>query len=124
MRWDGHLLPFAEHRVRTFAHADELARHYTTLVHELGHQVHFRGGHKNANGKTVKDNDGISQLMEPDFLMPTAYSGTNIWEQFAENFVHYIFNPKKLKTESPSTYYWIEEHLENGLNRNAVPPQT
>ena len=95
----------------------------TTLVHELGHQVHFRGGHKNGQGKTVSDGSRpVEHLMDPDLFMPSAYGGSNIWEQFAENFVHYIFNPKMLKKASPDTYYWIEEHMENALTRNAVPP--
>ena len=71
----------------------------TTMVHEMGHQVHFLAGQPSLKGKWT----------------PSKYGATNGMEQFAETFVQYVFAPADLKKANPAAFAWVEEALEAGL---------
>jgi len=78
-----------------------------TSIHEVGHQVHFRGlaGTKLANKyKGLKGERFVSK-----------YSHQNEKEQFAEAFVQYVLNPKGLKASHPRLHQWVDDALEEGL---------
>ena len=78
-----------------------------TSIHEVGHQLHFRGlaGTKLANKyKGLKGETFVSN-----------YARSNHREQFAEAFVHYVLNPKGLKDGYPRLYKWVEDALEEAL---------
>ena len=78
-----------------------------TSIHEVGHQVHFRGlgGTKLANKyKGLKGERFVSR-----------YSHQNEREQFAESFVQYVLNPKGLKASHPRLYQWVDDALEEAL---------
>ena len=78
-----------------------------TSIHEVGHQVHFRGlgGTKLANKyKGLKGERFVSR-----------YSHQNEKEQFAESFVQYVLNPKGLKASHPRLYQWVDDALEEAL---------
>ena len=78
-----------------------------TSIHEVGHQVHFRGlaGTKLANKyKGLGGEKFVSQ-----------YAHTNEREQFAEAFVHYVLNPGGLQASHPRLYKWVEDALEEAL---------
>jgi len=71
----------------------------TTMVHEMGHQVHYLAGQPSLKGKWT----------------PSKYGATNGMEQFAETFVQYVFAPADLKKANPAAFAWVEEALEAGL---------
>ena len=78
-----------------------------TSIHEVGHQVHFRGlaGTKLANKyKGLKGERFVSR-----------YSHQNEREQFAEAFVQYVLNPSGLKASHPRLYQWVNDGLEEAL---------
>jgi len=79
----------------------------STTIHEVGHQVHFRGlaGTKLANKyKGLGGEKFVSQ-----------YAHSNEFEQFAEAFVHYVLNPKGLKASHPRLYQWVDDAMEEAL---------
>lgn len=57
------------------------AQRLVTLIHELGHQVHFKAGSPS------------SQLVKET----TKYSGSNKWERYAEAFTAWFFNRAALE---------------------------
>ncbi|BAQ92164.1 phage putative head morphogenesis protein [uncultured Mediterranean phage uvMED] len=79
---------------------DEGSSWLKTLVHEMGHQVHYT--------------NKLNKLDSYDWI-PSAYGTGNYKERFAETFVQYIFSPVELKKASPSAYKWIEETLNASL---------
>ena len=87
-----------------------------TLIHELGHQVHFKGGQRNMRGEVVdhlsnKRTDSVSD----GAIFPSTYANYNAFEQFAENFTTYMLAPDTLKRLSPKTYDWIDSHMRKAL---------
>ena len=78
-----------------------------TTIHEVGHQVHFRGA---AGTKLANKYKGLGGER-----FVSKYSNTNEFEQFAEGFVHYVLNPKGLKASHPRLYKWIDDALEEAL---------
>jgi len=77
-----------------------------TLVHEMGHQVHYQSGALNLGRQYVKDK-GMTYV--------TGYSRTNHLEQFAEAFTQYIFNPEGLQEKAPRLYKWVDATLDQSL---------
>ena len=77
-----------------------------TLVHEMGHQVHYQSGALNLGRQYAKDK-GMTYV--------TGYSRTNHLEQFAEAFTQYIFNPEGLQEKAPRLYKWVDATLDQSL---------
>ena len=77
-----------------------------TLVHEMGHQVHYQSGALNLGRQYFKDK-GMTYV--------TGYSRTNHLEQFAEAFTQYIFNPEGLQEKAPRLYKWVDATLDQSL---------
>tara|TARA_R100001440_G_scaffold28492_1_gene46128 strand:+ start:2551 stop:4821 length:2271 start_codon:yes stop_codon:yes gene_type:complete len=77
-----------------------------TLVHEMGHQVHYQSGALNLGRQYLKDK-GMTYV--------TGYSRTNHLEQFAEAFTQYIFNPEGLQEKAPRLYKWVDATLDQSL---------
>lgn len=88
-----------------------------TLIHELGHQVHFKGGQTNMSGQVADHyNNKVADNVRDGAIFPSKYAGVNNFEQFAENFTTYMLAPDTLKRLSPKTYEWIDNHMLNALN--------
>ena len=77
-----------------------------TLVHEMGHQVHYQSGALNLGRQYAKDK-GMTYV--------TGYSRSNHLEQFAEAFTQYIFNPEGLQDKAPRLYKWVVATLDQSL---------
>jgi SPP1 gp7 family putative phage head morphogenesis protein len=88
-----------------------------TLIHELGHQVHFKGGQKNMSGRVTDSfsNRAADSVSVDGAIFPSKYATVNNFEQFAENFTTYMLAPDTLKRLSPKTYDWIDSHMRNAL---------
>ncbi len=71
----------------------------TTYVHEMGHQIHYAAN-------TVQ---GYSNWV------PSKYGGSNLFEQFAETFVQYVFDPVGLKKAAPDAYKWVDNAVKVAL---------
>ena len=77
---------------------------FSTMVHEIGHQVHFKGSGAGAfTGGRL------------DFRFVSTYATKNRFEQFAEAFTLYIFDPEGLQTKAPSLYKWVDDNLNSAL---------
>lgn len=77
-----------------------------TLVHEMGHQVHYQSGALNLGRQYAKDK-GMTYV--------TGYSRSNHLEQFAEAFTQYIFNPEGLQEKAPRLYKWVDATLDQSI---------
>ena len=88
-----------------------------TLIHELGHQVHFKGGQRNMRGEVVDhlSNKRADIASETGAIFPSTYAKYNNFEQFAENFTTYMLAPDTLKRLSPKTYDWVDSHMRKAL---------
>jgi len=77
---------------------------FSTMVHEIGHQVHFKGS-------------GASSFTgaRGDFRFVSTYARKNRFEQFAEAFSMYIFDPNGLQTKAPALYKWVDDNLNSAL---------
>ena len=77
---------------------------FSTMVHEIGHQVHFKGS-------------GASSFTgaRGDFKFVSTYARKNRFEQFAEAFNMYIFDPNGLQTKAPALYKWVDDNLNSAL---------
>ncbi len=78
----------------------------STLVHEMGHQVHYQSGALNLGKQYLKDK-GMTYV--------TGYSRSNHLEQFAEAFTQYVFNPEGLQQRAPRLYKWVDATLDQSL---------
>ena len=78
-----------------------------TMIHEIGHQIHFKGNGGAALGQKFKKMGGINFVTE--------YSQKNPQELFAESFVQYILNPEGMEKYAPRLYNWVEETVDNAL---------
>jgi len=79
---------------------------FSTLVHEMGHQVHYQAGAGNLGRQFMK---------LKGMTFPTEYSRKNALEQFAESFTQYIFNPEGLQKNAPRLYNWVEQTLDQAI---------
>jgi len=80
----------------------------TTMIHEVGHQVHFKGSGAAPLGVKFKKLGGKSSI--------TIYSEKDKFELFAESFAAYVMSPDKLLNDAPRLYNWVEETLNSALN--------
>lgn len=78
-----------------------------TTIHEVGHQVHYRGMAATKLGNKYKGLGGEKFVSQ--------YAHSNEFEQFAEAFVHYVLNPSGLQASHPRLYKWVEDALEEAL---------
>ena len=85
---------------------DESIDWFSTFVHEMGHQVHYQAGAGNL-GSQFQKLKGMTY--------PTRYSRKNPFEQFAESFTQYIFNPEGLQERAPRLYKWVEKTLDTAI---------
>jgi len=95
-----------------------------TVMHELGHSVHFHGGTRAIDGtkagadgsnggrRVPNDQKGAGNRREFEI---SQYGNSDLQEAFAENFVLFLTKPQLLKQASPETYKWIDDHLNRGL---------
>jgi SPP1 gp7 family putative phage head morphogenesis protein len=81
---------------------------FSTMIHEIGHQVHYKGSGAVALGNKFKKMGGMSYV--------TGYSRKNPRELFAESFVQYVLNPEEMQKIAPRLYNWVEEITDNALN--------
>ena len=79
----------------------------TTMIHEIGHQVHFKGSGADVLGNKYRKLGGMKYV--------TGYSRKNPRELFAESFTCYVLDPDGLQEVAPRLYTWVEETLENAL---------
>ena len=80
----------------------------TTMIHEVGHQVHFKGSGAAPLGVKFKKLGGKSSI--------TIYSEKDKFELFAESFAAYVMSPDKLLDDAPRLYNWVEETLNAALD--------
>jgi hypothetical protein len=78
-----------------------------TMIHEIGHQIHFKGNGAAPLGSQYKKLGGINFVTE--------YSMKDPQELFAESFVQYVLNPEGLEKYAPRLYTWVEETVDNAL---------
>jgi SPP1 gp7 family putative phage head morphogenesis protein len=81
---------------------------FSTMIHEIGHQVHYKGSGAIALGNKFKKMGGMNYV--------TGYSRKNPRELFAESFVQYVLNPEEMQKIAPRLYNWVEEITDNALN--------
>ena len=79
----------------------------TTMIHEIGHQVHFKGSGADVLGNKYRKLGGMKYV--------TGYSRKNPRELFAESFTCYVLDPDGLQEVAPRLYTWVEETLEAAL---------
>ena len=87
---------------------DASERWFSTMIHEIGHQVHYKGSGAIALGNKYKKMGGMSYV--------TGYSRKNPRELFAESFVQYVLNPEEMQKIAPRLYNWVEEITDNAIN--------
>lgn len=80
-----------------------------TYIHEVGHQVHWRGGMPDPPSNSTSLNRSIAPGI-------TRYSTEAPIETFAEAFVAYTLNPKALRNYDFPLYSWVKETLELALS--------
>jgi hypothetical protein len=80
---------------------------FTTTIHEVGHQVHFRGTGGRSLGNSFKKLGGEVRV--------SGYSHENEREQFAEAFLQFVLNPKGLKASHPRLYAWVDDALNEAM---------
>lgn len=78
---------------------------FSTMVHEIGHQVHFKGSGAGA----------FTEWKYGDLKFVSTYAKKNRFEQFAEAFSMYIFDPDGLQTKAPALYKWVDDNLNSAL---------
>jgi hypothetical protein len=96
-------LPFA-----TYAEVDPRQEWIAVMLHETGHQVHYRG--INA-GKFI----GSKFQVKGQLASVSQYGLLNEKERFAEAFVQYILNPEGLKKEASGLYNWVDDALKRAI---------
>ena len=79
----------------------------STMIHEIGHQVHFKGSGAAPLANKFKKMGGMNAV--------TGYSRKNPRELFAESFEQYVVNPEGLEKNAPRLYNWVEETLNKAL---------
>ena len=80
----------------------------TTMIHETGHQVHFKGSGAAPLGVKFKKLGGKTSI--------TTYSEKDKFELFAESFAAYVMSPDELIEQAPRLYNWVEETLNAALD--------
>jgi hypothetical protein len=85
-----------------------------TFYHELGHFV-------NRIGNAGFDQDKWFEISRLSKGYVSDYAKTNVFEDFACSYSSYLVDPKKLKTVSPSKYYFVNELFAGmDINSNSV----
>ena len=79
----------------------------STMIHEIGHQVHFKGSGAAPLANKFKKMGGMNFV--------TGYSRKNPRELFAESFEQYVVNPEGLEKNAQRIYNWVEETLNKAL---------
>ena len=80
---------------------------FATMIHEIGHQVHFKGTGAAPLGRQFKKLGGKSTI--------SYYSEKDKFELFAESFTYYVLDPDGLLEDAPRLYNWVEETLDSAL---------
>ena len=84
---------------------------FSTMVHEIGHQVHFKGSGAGSFASVAEEflatGGGIPFV--------STYARKNRFEQFAEAFTMYIFDPEGLQSKAPALYKWVDDNLNSAL---------
>lgn len=79
----------------------------STLIHETGHQIHYRGASATKLGNKYKGLKGETYVSQ--------YAHSKETEQFAEACVHFVLNPAGLKESHPRLYQWIDDTLKETM---------
>jgi hypothetical protein len=79
-----------------------------TMIHEVGHQVHYVGGN---SGSYL----GSEHFKKGGLASVSQYGLTNEKERFAEAFVQYTLNPEGLRQHAPGLYSWVDEAIKAAL---------
>ena len=77
-------------------------------VHEVGHQIQFRGGVSDP----PKNSPSVTRGLAPGI---TRYAHESKLETFAEAYVAYTFNPKALRDHDEPLYNWVKETVDKAL---------
>ncbi len=76
---------------------------FSTMIHEIGHQVHFRAYQGNNFPRKYKKLGGDNLIGR--------YSTKDDKELFAESYVHYVISPENLKKNAPQLYAWVDDAM-------------
>ena len=76
---------------------------FSTMIHEIGHQVHFRAYQGNKFPRKYKKLGGDNLIGR--------YATKNDDELFAESYVHYVISPESLKKNAPQLYAWVDDAM-------------
>lgn len=91
-----------------------------TMVHEIGHVI---GAHLRLDTspewvayswKLDRQNNRVLRKTEENFV--SAYARQDFFEDFAESFAAFRFNPKKLLNKAPGKFNFIKERIFKGLD--------
>ena len=86
---------------------DQDFRWFSTMIHEIGHQIHFKGTGAGTFGNKFKKLGGMKYV--------TGYSRKNPRELFAESYVQYVLNPEGMQETAPRLYKWVEETIQTAM---------
>jgi SPP1 gp7 family putative phage head morphogenesis protein len=95
----------------TYTTGNEIAIEHqwlNTMIHEIGHQVHFKGSGASPLGRKFSKLGGKTSI--------TYYSEKDKYELFAESFAAYITSPDLLLKDSPRLYNWVKETFDAALD--------
>ena len=76
---------------------------FATMIHEIGHQVHFRAYQGGKFPRKYKKLGGDTLIGR--------YATKNDDELFAESFAHYVLSPESLKKNAPQLYAWVDDAM-------------
>jgi hypothetical protein len=82
---------------------------FDTITHEVGHNVHYNMHIDNLELATEWEN-----LYHQNAGFVTAYARTNEFEDFAESYRTYVFEPESLLLYSPVKYEFIRVEVFDG----------
>lgn len=83
------------------------------LIHELGH------GLEEAQSESVLERARL--YGHPPFV--SSYAGKNLWEDFAETYLHYVREPRRLRECCPEKYEDMEARVKTAGRRRALPTE-
>ena len=76
---------------------------FSTIIHEVGHQVHFRAYQGGKLPRKYRKLGGDN--------LTGRYATKDDDELFAESFTHYVLSPESLKKNAPQLYAWVDDAM-------------
>lgn len=80
---------------------------FTTYLHELGHQIHFKAGYSSRATARFKPMDAYEV---------TDYAETNDYEWFAESFAAWMIDAETFRAFDPVSADFVEETLQKAID--------